>query len=310
MSEATVKSGKAYRFHGVELEETAEDNHTGECPFCAKPKFAVNVTNGLFRCWVCGEQGGIGEFLRQLHRVGVTSTTRKDLEELAEDSELPSTAVNTFRDWEVIKHPITGEWAIPGYHWLREFDARGKSKYKVTMGGLYVHRKVQKKDGSYGYVLMSSPGVNHTMIGLDSLKFKKKTGEPDHDTMVITEGWRDGMTLRFALDQPGTPTSMVEWGVVSIPGTQVFKPVWTTLFRQKHVVILYDNDHPTDINGTLKQQGGPMGTTKIGSILLSQRPEDRPLSIRYLGWGMDYPNEFNPEVKSGMDLRDLFIANK
>lgn len=102
---------RPYLFHGVEL--TSQGNqYVGECPFCTKNKFSVEVATGKFKCWVCGVSGNPLSFLRQYHSARVTATPAAVLAQIAQDRRLLAPA--TTSAWGVCVD--SGQtWLIPGY---------------------------------------------------------------------------------------------------------------------------------------------------------------------------------------------------
>src|SRR5262249_12419400 len=66
---------KLYEVLGIEFGRRSGDEAEGQCPFCDKDRFYVNVTNGLYHCKHCGEEGNPTAYLTQLHKEALEATT-------------------------------------------------------------------------------------------------------------------------------------------------------------------------------------------------------------------------------------------
>jgi ribosomal protein L37AE/L43A len=168
---------RPYLFHGLDLQwEEGAKQANGECPFCGKKKFTVEIETGLYRCLVCAEgaeKGGGNEyvFIRKLWEKSYESTT--DYSELSVSRKLldPLTLMN----WKLAKSIITREWLVPG------FNKDGK------MSTLYVYRK-----GEGGkYSLRVTTNLHH---GIHRYDFKGKQG-----SVILCEGFWDAVALHEIL---------------------------------------------------------------------------------------------------------------
>lgn len=64
--------------HGVIITKDKNTNCEGSCPFCRdESHFSFNRQNGKWRCWKCGESGGVSGFLQKL--LGCTSQEAKKI---------------------------------------------------------------------------------------------------------------------------------------------------------------------------------------------------------------------------------------
>lgn len=64
--------------HGVIITKDKNTNCEGSCPFCRdESHFSFNRQNGKWKCWKCGESGGVSGFLQKL--LGCTSQEAKKI---------------------------------------------------------------------------------------------------------------------------------------------------------------------------------------------------------------------------------------
>jgi hypothetical protein len=131
---------KAYVQHGMDLSWEGQDQSEAECPFCGKLKWRVATASGLWDCKVCGRAGNQVTFLRELWAAAQPPT---DLEELAEDRKLLS--VDTLVKWGAIRHPLTLDYALPGYNregnlvqlyrYVRDYTSKRMKLLPTTLSG-------------------------------------------------------------------------------------------------------------------------------------------------------------------------------
>lgn len=292
---------KPFVFHGVEIahkENMAQGN--GDCPLCSKAgKFYVQVDTGMWDCKSCGQKGNIYTFLRLLHDMSIKGTTTTDYSPLLNDRKLLS--ADTLSLWGVARSALTGDWIVPGY------GNEGK------INNLY---KYIKDSESGKMFLAATPSINQQLFGYG-------TWDPKKREVHVTEGPWDGMAWYEALratkkDEDGYHLTsneevslLADINVVAVPGCNVFRDDWGSIFEGKIVTLLYDNDHP----GTNKQTGaktapaGWTGCKKAVEIMVSaERP---PLEIRVLHWGEIKKGQlpgYDPKLISGYDVRDALVA--
>lgn len=271
---------KVYKFHKLELDHArrTEENAIGECPFCGKAgKFGAHKERGTFNCFVCGESGNQFTFVRKLWDLSFRNTPSRSYDRLAEESGVID--AETFRDWGVAAHALTGEWCVPGYN----------HEGKIT--GLYRYVNLRRKDGSWKETLLPSPGLGHHLFGLGVYEEQKSV-------IDLCEGWRDGLawySVRKASER------LEDVNVLAVPGANSFNPKWSRYFAGKVVRIWYDNDHPKTLeDGSLRVQGGPAGVRRVAAIL--RQSKTPPEKILCDGW--DGEAGYNLELESGRDLRD------
>jgi len=285
---------RPYIAHGVLLTVDG-DEAVGECPFCSREKFSVNVEKGTARCWGCPvlleetEKGGINHasFLKILWKL---SDERKiDYTDLAHERNLPP---ETLMQWGVVPSLITDEWLIPGYN----------AKGEICQLYRYVTIKGRKR-------LLATPQMKHGLHGVN-LYSKRKS-----NTMLCEGPW-DAMALWTTLgvsqmDDEGeiTPTMnrkenmLATVNVLAVPGCEVFSPSWASLFSGTSLVLMYDNDHPKKVKGKKKPATTPSmaGMEKVSGILGTSR--EPPDEIGMVYWS-DEDQLYNAHLSDGYDVRD------
>lgn len=279
-----------YKFHGINMQYTGSEKEVGgECPFCGKDKFSINVKSSLYRCWVCGvgsEKGGgnILTFIRQLWDKSDEATS--DYSEI-----LRSRGYVDFlclSEWGVAQSISTGDWIVPGY------DIKGQE-----IRQLYRYIKIGDK-----MRLLPTPTLGHTLFGTQPNLFDKKKeivyfAEGPWDAIALWEALRNTKQNGKGYSTTASPNSslLASANVVATPGCNVFKPEWCSLFSGKQVRLLFDNDHPN--TETKSGPAGLDGMKRIAKILMASSAP--PKEIMYLKWGKE---GYNLQLKSGYDVRD------
>lgn len=355
-AEQKVPNGiRPFTFHGVLFDSVNSSRQwiASACPWCGKAgKFHVDEQTTRWVCFSCDPRGGnASRFLEKLQQEALRHTPDAAYYRLAKDRGL--TSFRTLRKWGICQAPPslrtadTTEWLIPGY------NAAGK------LNQLYRYTRV-----SYGgtgrerYVCLATPNPTgdrsvSTAHGVHVQDFASLT-KAGCTTVYVCEGVWDGLALwevvssSSPLEGPGGGSGSAEGShvaVVAVPSANVFNIQWRTLFSQKNVVLLYDNDHPKNDQlpsgyaGTLrtaKMLLNPDAPTPPGSIHPSLRTAytcPTPKSVRYLHWPAIDPTTrkpyverlsvsvqdvatptptskeiYNARLKDGYDMRDLLVS--
>lgn len=272
------KTIQPYIFHGLDLDWSEGDHAKGECPWCGREKFAVNLESGQWRCYVCAEGtdkggGNVHTFLRLLHAMSMERTTDDDYADLAKDRGYlnPKSAAA----WGVCKSALTGNWMVPGWNPDRKLCQ------------LYVWRK----DVKGKRILYCTEALPHQMFGLDLL-------DPDADEIAVCEGPWDGIALWETL-----AASKSTLGVTAVAGCgAVGKPLkkFLPMFKNRHVQLLFDSDHPRGHDEQMKHGAGFAAVKRAAKMMTGSA--DR---ISWLAWG---PQGFDATRKDGWDVRDQLGA--
>lgn len=282
---------RPYRFHGLDLDPPrAGEEAMTDCPFCGKDgKFSVNISTGKWRCWACELRGNISTFMKTLweHSFQHSDT---DYSALREDRKLLSD--EGLKEWGVALSITSDEWVLPGYNAKKAFS----QLYKYTL---------DRRSGKHR--LYSTPETNQHLMGMHLF-------DPSRPYIYITEGPWDGIalweTMRMSRVDPTDPSNLLptddpeqslltQANVLSVPGCNSFFEAWLPIFEGKHVVFLYDNDHPREYNGRVVEPAGFAFTRRACSILAGA--DNPPASLHYLCWG---DGGYDSNLPSGYDLRD------
>jgi hypothetical protein len=224
-----------YTFLGLDIDpEQTTGEQVVDCPLCGREnKFSLNSETGEWRCFTCGEQGGIWKFLSEIHRLSDEATTNyKDLCQ-NRGFEFP----DSLMAWGVCRSILTDDWLVPGWALNKEGKLRIQQLYKYVKVGDRM-------------ALLPTPGQKHTMFGLN-LYDKSK---PE---VYITEGIWDGIRLWEVLkttkvDEDGSfsvtgskeSCLLSTVNVLSVPSCTVFNETWIHWCKGKSTRFWYDNDHP------------------------------------------------------------------
>ena len=270
---------RPFIFHGIDLDWENEEDPMGDCPFCGKAKFAVNVSTGMARCFVCGvsEEGGKGlnafSFVRELHGLlkddsESFSESEFDYSSLAEDRGISE---ETCYDFEIVQDD-GDNWLIPAY------NADGK------LCQLY----------RYGDTCYPTPQLGAQMFGVNLINRK-------HKVLNICEGPWDTMALYEAFKK-----EKVSQSVIGIPGITVFRDVWLRLISDyDQIKIWQDNDHPNNVDGQERGLGGLKGVQLIASSINSMK---NPPEVFYCSWGASENLGYNKDYENKCDVRDVLTG--
>lgn len=266
---------RVFECHGVDLKPATGDQMVAECPFCGTECFYVNRSNGLFDCKRCYPEGGnTTTFLRELWNC--LSKDNYDYSELAKIRGL--TCKDTPAWWGTVRS-LLGDWLIPGLNGERQivqlyryvkFPGEDKPRLKPSPA------PDSKTDSSgQGIHIINAPSNN-----------KKRT-------VLLCEGVWDAMILSEVVDHD-------KYEVMAVPGCNIFQKGWLTLFANRDLIILFDNDYP-DKNGRVPALAGLKRTASMLNNI--------PKSVYFLKWGNE-EGYYDSGLPDGHDLSDHFrVAN-
>jgi hypothetical protein len=292
------------------------------CPFCDKPKFYIDTNTSRSDCKVCNWQdqykddkndpitGNHYGFIKYLWRISYTNTKPIDYQELSTDRRL---SVESLRRWGICKSVITGDWLVPGYG----------VKHPPNIVQLYRRtRQKNKPDGTPRYELWITPGFTEgeshgihlprIVNGSSAITTELQEAE----TIYICEGVWDAVALDSVLGS-NTGSSFERnkpngnYVVIGVPGCGIFNKGWVRYIANKHVVFLYDNDHPK-VNEKTKTTYQPSlsGTKRAVGIMASQNDSSsHPLSVSWLDWNLDGKG-YDPDIPDKYDVRDWIKDGK
>lgn len=196
------------------------------------------------------KRGDYHRFLEHIQTYSLKQITEPDITKLSANRGLPASA---FVNYKIGKNG--NDYIIPIY------DEKGK------LQDLRTYR--------FGSKLMSSPGCQVSLLGLERLAAVDKT-----IPVYLCEGEWDAMALNWLLKNLKKP------GVVlGTPGAGTFKREWIPSFQDRHVIVLYDND----------------AAGENGEKVVFERLTGAASSISFIHWEKSLP--------TGYDIRDL-VAQK
>lgn len=278
MPEVTPKFLRPFIFHGVNVQSRkGQKQAEGDCPFCGRyGKFRINTETGQWRCVVCNEGtikggGNVYTFLRKFWET--CKLPEDNAAKLKEDRKL--LAASSLGKWGVRFSYLTGDWLFPGY------------SPEGSLNQLY--RYVQDRE-SGKMKLLATPGLNHQLHGIN-------LWQADKPRVFVCEGPWDAIALWEVVSNS---PKFADANVIAVPGCNTFPASWCPLLAGKIVYLLFDNDHPRELNGKRVEPAGWAGMKRVAKLL--QQADVPPKEIRFLEWQKGH--DHNPGLKSGCDVRD------
>jgi hypothetical protein len=225
---------KAFRQHGfVQSEMSGRTQSVGNCIFCGKDKFFINIESKAWDCKVCGKKGGYQVFLQEL--VDWAKGHFKGTKAIAL-ARARGIAIATLQRRGVGYNPVNDSYLIPVP------DMNGEKMWNVLK-----YR--------FGEKLMQTSGCTGGLYGWEAVS-------QDHDTIWLCEGEWDGMAMMEILEKNQATEKAI---VLAVPGGNTFKADWVTIFREKKVRVLYDHDR-TGLEGSLKVSVSPLAFGYRGQV--------------------------------------------
>jgi len=223
----------------------------GTCIFCGKKnKMFVNPEKKLWDCKSCGKEGGFKTLLTSVIKHYKKNNNKDNIKELAEQKSLPASIL---KHHDVLFNPYIGGFMLPIY------AIDGKSIWDIR---IYKNKK-----------FMSLSGCNVGLFGWSEIE--------RNSTIYLVEGEWDKMALDVMIQQKDKQAICM-----SVPGANTFKEQWAEYFKNKDVIVCYDNDTP-----------GNKGANKVNKVLKKVAK-----SLQFIHW---------PEnKKSGYDIRDFYTDTK
>ncbi len=242
---------KAFEQHGFISQGETGDQAYGICPFCKDGRnenhFYVNRETKQWDCKSCGRSGGFQTFLKEMVKYCQGIFSKDRALELSKERGLK---VETLKEAGVGYNPRTKRYIIP----VLAID-----------GSIWDIRIFSNKR------LISTQSCKAGLFGWENMK---------GDTIWLCEGEWDAMVMREILKEKKINQTVLSTSA----GT--FKGEWVSLFRDKAVFVIYDNDEP-----------GQQGAIKVFNALNAVAD-----SLKFLNWGSKHP--------SGFDLRDFYKLEK
>lgn len=296
---------RPYIFHGVRLDwSNGGQEAIGDCPFCLKEgKFYVDVSKGLWKCFVCSEGnehggGNIYTFLRKLWDYSDKKTNEQEIQSLAKERGL--LYLETLNLWGVCKSITTGNWLVPGFN----REGHLNQLYQWILDKKTAKRRLLPTPG---------PELGHQLHGVDlyqASKSKVFVCEGPWDAFVLWELLRCSK-YESGVDGGGSLIStsnesislLSDSNVLAVPGCNVFLAGWSKLLEDKEVYLMFDNDYPPSL-------AGYKGMKRVAQML-SSNSECHPKLVKYLNWSkLDSGKDggYAASLVSGYDIRDYLSS--
>jgi 5S rRNA maturation endonuclease (ribonuclease M5) len=239
-----TKLNKAFEQHGIQNIIIKENQAIGDCIFCGSERhFYINIENNRWDCKKCSLNGGFYSFLEK-----IIEYSKCGLIKLSENRDI---SIDTLQSFNCKKND-KGEFLIPIY----SLDKR------ITNIKIFnIKAKTFLNTSSCKVELFNLQNYN------ESIK-----------NIFICEGEWDTIVMQEILNSLKLNSNYLALG---IQGANTFKSEWVTLFKDKNVYLLLDNDN-----------AGRQGTIKITNLLF-------PIvnQIKSIVW---------PNKSEGFDIRDLY----
>jgi hypothetical protein len=203
---------RLYKALGVELGGRSGDEALGECPFCGKAPFHVNVLTGLYHCKHCEEAGNTTDYLTWLHKEALGQTTPEHYSSLGKKR---GVAPQALRRHELAYVGNDENWIVP---------------FKSGTGSVVNLMQYWPDDRKPNKLML--PGLPTALYGFDKLAAVGNKDKP----VLLCEGPFDAI----ALDHDIGAEHRDRYVIVAQPGS--FKEAWAEHFKGRKVFALYDND--------------------------------------------------------------------
>jgi hypothetical protein len=243
---------KSFEQFGLQFPKTAPDglNFPTFCPFSEKEnKLVVHKDTGMWHSFTTDKKGNLYSFMEQYYDFRLKQTKLSQLSELATDRKIPIQAFSG-----IALNPLNGSYMVP---------CRNSEGAMINIGHYCIGRAIYR-----------TAGANVGIQNIDLLKSNKASA------IYLCEGEWDMYALQWALGAIG------KTGIVmAVPGALTFKESWLLPFKNRKVLVCYDND-----------QAGYDGQQKVAAMLRPMAEE-----VQFLYW---------PELtRDKYDVRDFIIEH-
>lgn len=240
---------KPFKQHGVVFRGSNQSQAYGDCPFTGKQdKFYVNRSNLMWDSKTAGLSGNLTKFLEYVNEQNQEDLTEVQFEKLSHNRGIPKAYLKKF---EIGK-------SASGYTFPIK-DEKGK------IADLRMYRLNKKVVGTAG---------RNTCI----FNLHKMMRTPKEYPVYLCEGEWDGMAMSYLLEK-----NKVKAVAVAVPGANTFKREWAKYFKERDVIVCYDNDE----------------SGEAGELIVKDRLHALANSLHYMHW--------TPKFYLGYDIRDLVV---
>ena len=265
MTNTTPESLRPYEFHGLNFSINGTQA-TGECPFCSGSKFFINKKTGQYDCKNCGEKGNKYTFLTKYHQsmlgtVSQLKQIRKLRGNLLPVELLEASGLTMDNDGNVL------------------FPIKNPDKENLTN---------LRKWNPQTKIFYNTP----TCCTLFYAKWS------DEGPIYVCEGEWDGLSLQCLMDRAKYTKKC---SIVAVPGANIFNDSWVFRFKDRDVILLYDNDHDKQ-----RPDGSKFNPGKDGMVMATKKLETVASSVKSINWNLLRVND--KILPDGYDIRD-FLAD-
>ena len=241
---------RIYTSHGMNFKDTGSSQVRGDCPFCGKEgKFYVSKVRGQYNCKVCGASGNGYTFLTKLAEKCASETTEKQYKSFGKDRAISPLILKR----ESLGYDgATKRWLMPVWN-------GSENVANIMIYNPSLEKGKTRSTASCSRHLYRAPEIDPT------------------GPIYVCEGEWDALALLSLLDKVGVGTV----SVVAVPGAETFKKEWVTHFKNREVILLYDND----------------GSGQDGKIKVIDTLQGEAKSVMSLHWPSNFPDKY--------DIRDF-----
>lgn len=245
---------KGFEVHGLSIiAETGNQQINAQCVACESKKMFINPESKLWDCKKCGENGNFEDFLAHVHTRNLSDVSIQKLRKLSKLR--GGLQTKTLKAFGTGYSKGSGEFTNPTYR-----QKAGKSIRLICD----IPRYSVDKNISY-----ATRGATSGLIMPNKVY--------DSGTVWICEGLWDAEAWWEVLHAQG-----IHDDVVGLRGASNFPIQWLSFFRNKNVMLLFDNDDP-----------GQKGMQRTWNLLGGSAK-----TLARLDWPHDTPDKF--------DVRDIY----
>lgn len=253
MSFTEYKTVKPYYQHGFNPVEEVDEWVYGNCPLCGRQDhFYIAKKNTAFKCHSCGKGGNLEKFFALLNEKCQTAFRGDIAIKLQKKRGLK---IATLRKFGI------------GYNSINKILCLPVLKYNDNS----IHDLRRYTGGRW----QATKGRKLSLLNWGEIASCK-------DIIYLCEGEWDTLTMWEILWKLGDQKNIV----VGSPGAGTFKGEWSLFFKDKNVIVIYDND-----------KAGQEGSLRVFNSL-------KPVveSLQFIRWPDD--------SEEGFDLNDLYKRNE
>lgn len=267
---------KPYMQMGFKPIESNDNEVVGNCIFCNSTKFSINIEKKAYNCFVCGSGGGYKKFISECVDHFQENLQGEVAEKLVKNRNL---SLETLHEHMIGYNPTTDEYIVP------TMDKHNVDVLSIKRFGIL--------DTGEKYFLNLS-GSHHYLFNSHLLT------DYDRSTVFLLEGEWDCMAMFEAIQQLSSKRGQKDnYIAVSVPGATTFKDEWIELFKDRDVIVVFDNDKTKRAKNNKKSI---MGAGVKGGLKVHKKLSPVVKSIKYMHWPVGTKHKY--------DVRDCYIEKE